>query len=118
MAHFAADARQSGSLSARMNAVVSDERLPDDGESVEDALNRLMASRRMPTNASFFAFTATPKNKTLEMFGKPPPQPDGTVKYAPFHNYTMKQAIQEGFIMDVLKCWTPVSSYYRLAKTV
>ena len=46
------------------------------------------------------------------------PQPDGTVKHRPFHSYTMKQAIQEGFILDVLKHYTPVDSYYRLVKTV
>ena len=53
-------------------------------------------------NASYFAFTATPKNKTLELFGDSSPQPDGTVKHLPFHTYSMKQAIQEGFILDVL----------------
>ena len=66
---------------------------------------------------SYFAFTATPKNKTLEMFGVPYSE-GGEVKYRPFHGYTMKQAIQEGFILDVLKNYTPVESYYRLAKTV
>ena len=69
-------------------------------------------------NASYFAFTATPKNKTLEIFGEPEPQPDGTVKHRPFHSYTMKQAIQEGFILDVLKHYTPVESYYKLVKKV
>ena len=68
-------------------------------------------------NASYFAFTATPKNKTLEMFGEPYPE-GGKVKHRPFHSYTMKQAIQEGFILDVLKNYTPVDSYYRLVKTV
>ena len=63
----------------------------------------------MLTNASYFAFTATPKNKTLEMFGEPlPPDAEGKVKHRPFHSYTMKQAIQEGFILDVLKSYTPV----------
>ncbi|NLF78376.1 MAG: type I restriction endonuclease subunit R, partial [Chloroflexi bacterium] len=64
--------------------------------------------------ASYFAFTATPKNKTLEIFG----QRDPAGKFYPFHSYTMKQAIQEGFIMDVLKNYTPVGSYYRLVKRV
>jgi type I restriction enzyme R subunit len=77
-----------------------------------------MEGRKMLTNASYFAFTATPKNKTLEIFGEPAPQPDGTVQHHPFHSYSMKQAIQEGFILDVLKHYTPVESYYRLAKTV
>ena len=77
-----------------------------------------MESKKLLTNASYFAFTATPKNKTLEIFGDPEPQPDGTVRHRPFHSYTMKQAIQENFIVDVLKHYTPVASYYRLIKTV
>ena len=75
-------------------------------------------AKRLLPNASYFAFTATPKNKTLEIFGKPDPQPDGAVRHYPFHSYTMKQAIQEGFILDVLRDYTPVKSYYRLVKTV
>ncbi|HEX2955284.1 MAG TPA: DEAD/DEAH box helicase family protein, partial [Chitinispirillaceae bacterium] len=90
----------------------------DEEESTEDKINVLMESRKMLTNASYFAFTATPKNKTLEIFGEPLPQPDGEIKHKPFDSYTMKQAIQEGFILDVLKNYTPVSSFYRLAKTV
>jgi type I restriction enzyme R subunit len=71
----------------------------------------------MLANASYFAFTATPKNKTLEMFGEPlPPDAEGKVKHRPFHSYTMKQAIEERFILDVLKTYTPVASYYRLVK--
>ena len=77
-----------------------------------------MESRKLLPNASYFAFTATPKNRTLEIFGDPDPQPDGTVKHRAFHTYTMKQAIQEGFILDVLRHYTPVRSFYRLAKTV
>ena len=73
----------------------------------------------MLTNASYFAFTATPKNKTLEMFGIPlPPDAEGKVKHRPFHCYTMKQAIEERFILDVLKSYTPVDSYYKLVKTI
>ena len=88
-------------------------------ETFEDRINRLMESRRLLPNASYFAFTATPKNKTLEIFGEPAaPQPDGAVKHRAFHSYTMKQAIQEGFILDVLAHYTPVTSYYKLAKTV
>ncbi|MCG8608094.1 type I restriction endonuclease subunit R, partial [bacterium] len=77
-----------------------------------------MESRKLLPNASYFAFTATPKNKTLEIFGDPAPQTDGTVKHRAFHSYSMKQAIQEGFILDVLEHYTPVNSYYKLAKTV
>jgi type I restriction enzyme R subunit len=90
----------------------------EEEESTEDKINELMESRKMLTNASYFAFTATPKNKTLEIFGEPDPQPDGKIKHHPFHSYTMKQAIQEGFILDVLKNYTPVESFYRLMKTV
>ena len=87
-------------------------------ETYEDRVNREIERRRMLDNASYFAFTATPKNKTLELFGEPDPQGDGTVRRLPFHTYSMKQAIQEGFILDVLEHYTPVNSYYRLAKTV
>ena len=60
----------------------------------------------MLTNASYYAFTATPKNKTLEIFGEPY-QAEGVTKHRPFHSYTMKQAIQERFILDVLANYTP-----------
>jgi type I restriction enzyme R subunit len=84
---------------------------------VNAALEKRMAARKMLTNASYFAFTATPKNKTLEMFGEPlPPDAEGKVKHRPFHSYTMKQAVEEGFILDVLKAYTPVDSYYKLVK--
>ena len=86
-------------------------------ETTEDKINRLMESRKLLTNASYFAFTATPKNKTLEIFGAPQPA-GGNTRHIPFHSYTMKQAIQEGFIIDVLEHYTPVDSYYRLIKTV
>ena len=90
-----------------------------EGETFEDRINRLMESRRLLPNASYFAFTATPKNKTLEIFGeRAAPQPDGAVRHHAFHGYAMKQAIQEGFILDVLAHYTPVTSYYKLAKTV
>ncbi len=80
----------------------------------EDQLVQMMQQRKMPENTSTFAFTATPKNKTEEMFGTK--QPDGS--FRPFHSYTMKQAIQEGFIKDVLAHYTTVASYYKLVKTV
>ena len=89
----------------------------DEEETVEDVINRLMESKKLLGNASYFAFTATPKNKTLEIFGTPVPE-GGAVRHRPFHVYTMKQAIQEGFIIDVLAHYTPVDSYYRLVKTV
>ena len=108
-------AAMSRALSGRNEPAASDEA---DEETFEDRINRLIETRRLLPNASYFAFTATPKNKTLEMFGEPVPQPDGAVRHVPFHSYTMKQAIQEGFIVDVLAHYTPVQSYYRLTKTV
>ncbi len=92
----------------------------DDPEDVvNDELQRRMDARKMLTNASYFAFTATPKNKTLEIFGDAlPPDAEGKVQHRPFHSYTMKQAIQEGFILDVLQNYTPVASYYRLMKKI
>ena len=87
-----------------------------DDEDLEDTINRIMEAKKLLPNASYFAFTATPKNKTLEIFGTP--FMEGVErKFRPFHSYTMKQAIQEGFILDVLAQYTPVDSYYRLIKT-
>jgi type I restriction enzyme R subunit len=91
---------------------------PSEEETLEDMINQIMESRKMLANASYFAFTATPKNKTLEIFGSPGKPVDGKIPHRPFHSYTMKQAIQEGFILDVLENYTPVNSWYRLAKTV
>lgn len=116
-----AHSSQSGRMSAAMNMVLSEDAPYSKGEDeddIEDMINRIIESKKMLTNASYFAFTATPKNKTLEMFGTPQPQPDGRIQYRPFHEYTMKQAIQEGFILDVLQNYTPVASYFKLIKTV
>src|SRR5437867_11189816 len=76
-----------------------------------------MKSRKLLPNASYFAFTATPRNKTLEIFGARVTE-GARVKHRAFHSYTMKQAIQEGFILDVLANYTPVESYYRLVKKI
>ena len=113
-----AHSSQGGSTSAAMARALSEAGEEEEGETFEDRINRLMESRKLLPNASYFAFTATPKNKTLEIFGEPDPQADGTVRHHAFHSYTMKQAIQEGFILDVLAHYMPVNSYYRLAKTV
>ena len=113
-----AHSSQGGRTSAAMSQVLSESVKEIEEETFEDQINRLMESRKLLSNASYFAFTATPKNKTLETFGDPEPQTDGTVRHRAFHSYTMKQAIQEGFILDVLEHYTPVESYYRLAKTV
>ncbi len=113
-----AHSSQGGRTSAAMAQALSEAGAERENETFEDQINRLMESRKLLPNASYFAFTATPKNKTLEIFGEPDPQPDGAVKHRAFHSYTMKQAIQEGFILDVLAHYTPVTSYYKLAKTV
>ena len=113
-----AHSSQGGRTSAAMAQALSEAGAEGEEETFEDQINRLMESRKLLPNASYFAFTATPKNKTLEIFGEPEPQPDGPVKHRAFHSYTMKQAIQEGFILDVLAHYTPVKSYYKLAKTV
>ena len=113
-----AHSSQGGQTSAAMARALSEAGEEEEGETFEDRINRLMESRKLLPNASYFAFTATPKNKTLEIFGAPDPQADGTIRHHAFHSYTMKQAIQEGFILDVLSHYMPVNSYYKLAKTV
>ncbi len=113
-----AHSSQGGRTSAAMSMALSASEAEDEDETLEDTINRLMEARKLLPNASYFAFTATPKNRTLEIFGEPDPQLDGTVKHRPFHSYTMKQAIQEGFILDVLRQYTPVDSYYKLVKKI
>ena len=113
-AHSSQGGRTSAAVSMALSANGSVE---DEDETTEDKINRLMESKRLLKNASYFAFTATPKNKTLEIFGTKDAD-DGDAKHRPFHAYTMKQAIQEGFIIDVVSNYTPVDSYYRLVKTV
>lgn len=119
--HFAiiideAHSGQSGRNAAQMNLALSG-RASDDVSDNEDKINTMMEGRKLLGNASYFAFTATPKNKTLETFGVPYEE-GGETKHRPFHIYTMKQAIQEGFILDVLKNYTAIDSYYKLIKTV
>jgi type I restriction enzyme R subunit len=119
-----AHSSQGGKTSAAMNQALGDhvedeDAGPDPEDTVNAALEARMQARRMLTNASYFAFTATPKNKTLEMFGETlPPDAEGKIKHRPFHSYTMKQAVQEGFIRDVLRHYTPVDSYYKLVKKI
>ena len=118
--HFAivideAHSSQGGKTASALNRALAGG--VEDDEEIEDAINRLIEGRRMLPNASYFAFTATPKNKTLELFGLPYPE-GGATKHRPFHSYTMKQAIQERFILDVLASFTPIESFYKLIKTV
>ncbi len=142
-----AHSSQNGSLSAKMNIALSgnapkaktatlsypvyqEEHLlaaerkawNDDEEEtqsdLEDTINQILEGRKMVKNANYYAFTATPKNKTLQMFGSPFEQPDGETGHRPFHEYSMKQAIEEGFIMDVLKNYTTYNSYYKIVKAI
>lgn len=113
-----AHSSQGGRTSAAMSQALSEGGETTEDDTFEDKINRLIEARQLLPNASYFAFTATPKHKTLEIFGDPQPQADGTVKHRPFHSYTMKQAIQEGFILDVLARYTPINSYYKLTKTI
>ena len=112
-----AHSSQNGSMSAKMNIALSGN-TGEDGEDLEDKLNAIIEGRKMVKNANYYAFTATPKNKTLQMFGTAFEQPDGEIGHRPFHEYTMKQAIEEGFIMDVLKHYTTYNSYYKIVKAV
>ncbi len=107
---------QSGRNSANMNLALSGMATDDDADN-EDKINAMVEGRKLVSSASYFAFTATPKNKTEEMFGVPYEE-DGEIKHRPFHVYTMKQAIQEGFIVDVLRNYTTIDSWYKLMKTV
>lgn len=112
-----AHSSQNGSLSAKMNIALSGNAV-DDEMDLEDRLLAVIEGRKMVKNANYYAFTATPKNKTLEMFGTPYQKPDGEIEHRPFHEYTMKQAIEEGFIMDVLAHYTTYDSYYKLVKAI
>lgn len=110
-----AHSSQGGRSSAMVSVALSVAGAEEDDETIEEMINRAMESRKLLPNASYFAFTATPKNKTLETFGLKRP---GEAKPRPFDSYTMKQAIQERFILDVLQSYTPVESYYKLVKTI
>ena len=96
----------------------AEEQESGDGISEEEELDNAalaqMAKRKQPVNVSTFAFTATPKSKTLELFGER--RPDGS--FVPFHLYSMRQAIEEGFILDVLESYTTYRSYWKLYKTI
>ena len=112
-----AHSSQGGRTSASLSMALGEAGSEGEDETTEDKINRLMESKKLLPNASYFAFTATPKSKTLEIFGDPSPE-GGNTRHHPFHVYTMKQAIQERFIIDVLEHYTSVDSYYRLVKMV
>jgi len=109
-----AHSSQTGETARELKAILGAS-APDDTEGEtdwEDRLNQVMASRGKQPNLSFFAFTATPKGKTLELFGRA----GGTGTPEAFHLYSMRQAIEENFILDVLTNYTTYARYYRLLK--
>ncbi|MCT7524619.1 DEAD/DEAH box helicase family protein, partial [Aliarcobacter cryaerophilus] len=108
-----AHSSQSGTAHGKMNEAMGKKEF-DEELDAQDLVLEVMKNRKMKGNASYLAFTATPKNTTLEKFGTK--QEDGTFK--PFHLYSMKQAIEEGFILDVLSNYTTYRSYYEIEKSI
>jgi len=112
-----AHSSQSGTAAGKMNQAMgnsNDENEEEEEQDPQDKILEAMRSRKMRGNASYLAFTATPKPNTLERFGVK--QEDG--KFKPFHLYSMKQAIEEGFILDVLANYTTYKSYYEIEKSI
>ena len=113
-----AHSSQTGSTAKQLREVLTAEQIEEGVElSAEDIITAQLQSQTASSNLSFYAFTATPKTKTLEMFGvlpHPDQAPSKTNKPQAFHLYTMKQAIQEGFILDVLQGYTTYKLYYKL----
>ena len=111
-----AHSSQSGQAADKMNMAlgIEDGSGEEEPEDTQDKILKVMEGRKLSPNASYFAFTATPKNATLEKFGVP--TPEGT--FVPFHLYSMKQAIEEGFILDVLANYTTYRSYYEIQKSI
>ncbi|EAJ0412770.1 type I restriction endonuclease subunit R [Campylobacter upsaliensis] len=109
-----AHSSQSGKNAQKMGEAISNKNDKEMGEmDLEEELIKIIENKKFQKNASYFAFTATPKPKTLEMFGSPC-EINGEKKFIPFHLYSMKQAIEEGFILDVLKGYITYASYYKI----
>ena len=104
-AHSGQSGRNAANMNLALSGLASDSELDN-----EDKINAMVEGRKLVKTASYFAFTATPKNKTEEVFGTPYEE-DGQIKHRPFHVYTMKQAIQEGFILDVLKNYVTIDAF-------
>ncbi|EAJ7575135.1 type I restriction endonuclease subunit R [Campylobacter upsaliensis] len=109
-----AHSSQSGKNAEEMGKAISNKDDKETGEmDLEEELIKIIKNKKFQKNASYFAFTATPKPKTLEMFGSAC-EINGEKKFIPFHLYSMKQAIEEGFILDVLKGYITYTSYYKI----
>jgi len=112
-----AHSSQSGETARELKAILGATTNAENSEEEpdwEDRLNQVMQSRGRQPNLSFFAFTATPKGKTLELFGRV----GASGLPEAFHLYSMRQAIEEGFILDVVKNYTTYATYYRLVKAI
>ena len=115
-----AHSSQSGINAQKMGEAIRDKSLDEEEEAreeLDEKIIEIIKNKKLQKNASYFAFTATPKPKTLEMFGMPC-KVNGEVKFIPFHLYSMKQAIEEGFILDVLKSYTTYKSYYKILSSI
>lgn len=121
-----AHSSQSGASAAKMGEAISKDEKKENKEdkekieSYEDMQERIIAAikaKKLQANASYFAFTATPKPTTLEMFGREV-EFSGERKFVPFHLYSMKQAIEEGYILNVVENYTTYKSYYQIIKTI
>lgn len=114
-----AHSSQSGISAQKLGEVIRDRDNLDTGlqSQIDDKIIEIIKNKKLQPNASYFAFTATPKPKTLEMFGKSS-SINGVEKFIPFHLYSMKQAIEEGFILDILKHYTTYKSYYNLIASI
>ncbi|NEC14906.1 type I restriction endonuclease subunit R [Streptomyces sp. SID8014] len=115
-----AHSSQSGDASTAVRSALRDLGLDSDSDdegattaTVDDQLKKKAVERSRAANLSYFAFTATPKAKTLELFGTPVPE-NGKEVYRPFHTYSMRQAIEEGFILDPLRNYVTYNTYWKL----
>lgn len=115
-----AHSSQSGTNAQKMSEAIRDKSLDEEEEAreeLDEKIIEIIKNKKLQKNASYFAFTATPKPKTLEMFGMPC-EINGEVRFIPFHLYSMKQAIEEGFILDVLRGYTTYKSYYKILSSI
>jgi len=109
-----AHSSQTGESVRELKGILGVETILDENSDWEDGLNAVMQARGKQKSISFFAFTATPKGKTLQQFGRK--GADG--EYHPFHIYSMRQAIEEKFIKDVLKHYTEYNTFYKIASKI
>lgn len=117
-----AHSSQSGSMQSALNRVLSgygakDLKIEDNEDGLNELISYVASGRLMAKNTNFYAFTATPKDKTLQMFGTPFIKENGETGHKPFHVYSMRQAIEEKFIMNVIENYITYDSYYKIIKS-